>query len=629
MNSVSNTAGRLENFYKEWETITSDRYVLNAVKGFKLPFISKPLQAVEPRESQMSEGISQEIDSVVQKLLGNGAIVRSVEEKGQFVSRIFTVPKSDGGIRPVINLKALNEYVQADHFKMEDVRTAKSLIQIGFYMAVIDQKDAYHAVPVHISHQKYLKFRWRGILYQYTCVPFGLNVAPRLYTKLMRPVLKFLRQKGVLCVQYLDDCLIISKDFDDCSRTITTVIELYEKLGLNVNREKSQLVPSTRVKYLGFIIDSNSFCLEVPGPKKHKIIKRCEAVLTADKCKVLELAELVGTLVSICPGVQYGKLHVRQLECDKADQVRRSGGSYEGSVEITSQSRDDLRWWIKSLPVAKKVIDRDVYDLEIYSDSSKTGWGAHFGELKAKGSWTVEESKLHINVLELLAVFNGLKCFVKDKNLHVLCHVDNTTAVAYINKYGGNMSVAGNKVARAIWKFCEERQLRIYATYINTKSNVIADSLSRMDKDASDFMLSKKCFQQICGRLFMPDVDLFASQLTTQCERYWSWYPDPMSEGADAFTCLWKDEFYAFPPFNMIGRVLNKICQDRCTGIVVAPFWPTQWWFPYFISLCVTDIMYFEPRNDLLYDPYTNRSHKLSTQVKIMAAVLSSTQRKT
>lgn len=577
----------------------------------------------------MSKVITEEIDKSIQKLVSEGAVIKSIEERNQFVSRIFTVPKPDGGVRPVINLKGLNEYIQADHFKMEDVKTAKSLVQLGFYMAVIDQKDAYHAIPVHPSHQKYLKFRWKGTLYQYTCIPFGLNVAPRLYTKIMRPVLKVLRQEGVLCVQYLDDCLVISKSKADCSNTVDRIVNLYKQLGLEINTDKSQLVPSTRVKYLGFIINSLSFTLEIPECKKEKIMNRCQNALAVNQMKIVELAELVGTLVSVCPGVQYGSLYTRKLESDKTRALRTSAGNYDGQVIISNQSRADLQWWIMNLPTAKKVIDRDVYDLEVYSDSSKAGWGAHCNDVQAKGSWTMEESKYHINVLELLAVLNALKCFVKGVNLHILCHVDNTTAISYINRYGGNHSAQANEVARAIWKFCQDRQLRIHASYINTKENVMADRLSRMEKDSSDFMLSRTYFDVICRKFFTPIVDLFASHLSRQCPRYWSWYPDPGSEGADAFTSSWNDKFYAFPPFNMVGRVLNKICRDKCMGIVVAPFWPTQWWFPFYNSLCVSEVVYFEPKNDMLYDPYSNRSHKLATQVKLMAAILSGTPQRT
>ena len=76
--------------------------------------------------------------------------------------------------------------------------------------------------------------------------------------------------------------------------------------------------------------------------------------------------------------------------------------------------------------------------LQIFTDTSKKGWGAHLNERTARGSWSVPESKLHINYLELKAVFLALKEF-QDlcTNQIVLVATDNTTVVSYINKEGG------------------------------------------------------------------------------------------------------------------------------------------------------------------------------------------------
>ena len=77
--------------------------------------------------------------------------------------------------------------------------------------------------------------------------------------------------------------------------------------------------------------------------------------------------------------------------------------------------------------------------LQIFTDASKEGWGAHLNECTARGTWSLPESKLHINHLELKAVFLALKEF-QDlcSNNIVLVATDNTTVVAYINKEWGD-----------------------------------------------------------------------------------------------------------------------------------------------------------------------------------------------
>ena len=81
--------------------------------------------------------------------------------------------------------------------------------------------------------------------------------------------------------------------------------------------------------------------------------------------------------------------------------------------------------------------------LQIFTDASKEPWGAHLNEFTARGSWSLPESKLHINYLDLKAVFLALKefqdlCSALDKI--VLGATDNTTVVSYINKEGGMRS---------------------------------------------------------------------------------------------------------------------------------------------------------------------------------------------
>ena len=62
---------------------------------------------------------------------------------GGFLSTLFLVPKKDGGQRPVINLKKLNSFINAPHFKMEGIHTLKSLLEKGDWLVKIDLKDAY------------------------------------------------------------------------------------------------------------------------------------------------------------------------------------------------------------------------------------------------------------------------------------------------------------------------------------------------------------------------------------------------------------------------------------------------------------------------------------------------------
>ena len=76
-------------------------------------------------------------------------------------------------------------------------------------MAFLDIRHAYYLVNVDKDHRKYLRFIWRGRLYDYTCLAKGICSAPRWFTKLLKQVFGTLRSKGHDSVYYIDDSFLL------------------------------------------------------------------------------------------------------------------------------------------------------------------------------------------------------------------------------------------------------------------------------------------------------------------------------------------------------------------------------------------------------------------------------------
>lgn len=167
------------------------------------------------------------------------------------------------------------------------------------------------------------------------------------------------------------------------------------------------------------------------------------------------------------------------------------------------------------------------------------------------------------------AAFFALKCFAKDlENCDVLLRIDNTTAVAYINRMRGIQFRNLSAIAKKIWKWCERRNLWIYASYIPSKENAIADEESRRIEKETEYSLSQESFEMLCRALNFPTIDLFASRTNAKCDSYVSWKKDPHSVVVDAFTIDWgKQFFYAFPPFALVPKVLKKIYNDQARAV--------------------------------------------------------------
>ncbi len=246
--------GRLKFFADNWSLISVDNWVRQSVKGVALDFESIPSQNFPPSAVAMSVEMQNVCDKEVADLLEKHAIVEVLDGSWGFLSSLFVIPKKSGGFRPIVNLKPLNKFIQYEHFKMEGLETVKSLVRKGDWLVKLDLKDAYLTVPVLPAHQKFLRFVWRKRTYQFSCLAFGLCSAPRIFTKLMKVVVGFLRERGLRLVVYLDDLLLLNENEAALKADLKMAVSLLESLGFLINWEKSLCTPTQALEYLGVII---------------------------------------------------------------------------------------------------------------------------------------------------------------------------------------------------------------------------------------------------------------------------------------------------------------------------------------------------------------------------------------
>ena len=124
---------------------------------------------------------------------------------------------------------------------------------------------------------------------------------------------------------------------------------------------------------------------------------------------------------------------------------------------------------------------------------------------------------------------------------------------------------------------------------------------------------------------FKPQIDLFTSQLNRQFPIYCSFKPDPDASFIDVFTLSWSDKhFYCFPPFSCVLQVPQKIIQDKATGIMVVPMWPTQLWYPIMTSLLVLSPITLPPSKNLLSLPaFPEENLPLHRKMSLLICLLS------
>lgn len=577
-----------------------------------------------PVESQWSSQERNEIKQAISKLLQKKAIQKCQSAEGQFISKIFLVPKSSGGYRLVLNLKKLNEFVTTEHFKIEDHKTVLKSITKDCYMATIDLTDAYYLIPVREEDRIFLRFFFEGVLYQFCVLPFGLSSAPYVFTKILKPLFAGLREEGLVSVVYLDDILLLGDSLQDCKMNVGQTVKLLEFLGFLINYKKSQLSPRKELTYLGFVYNSSDMSVALPEKKVIKLRNQISDWSKVVRCSIRSFAQFIGSLVSACPAMPYGWLYTKRFEREKFFALQTNHDNYDAFMSIPDYLKSDFDWWKENIELCKNPIRDFSFRMEIFSDASKSGWGIFCDGKSSHGFWNEDDLTHDINFLELRAAFYGLKCFASEaRDCQILLRIDNTTAISYINRMGSIQFVELSDLARDIWKWCERRNIWLFASYIPSKENVEADAESRRLHPETEYELSADGYSRIVKVLGQPDIDLFASRANTKCSTFVSWRPDPEASSVDAFTISWKPFFfYAFPPFSIIHRVLQKIRAEKSRGIVVVPVWPAQPWWPQFKSLLSSELVYLNPHKKLLFS-FNREPHPLWRDLTLAAGVCS------
>ena len=621
--------GRLVHFYDKWTTITSDPAVLDIVSGMSIELYDLPQQFKLPHEFHCSSEQAESANSQIDVLLQKRAIVpSSLGEPGEFVSNVFLVPKKDGGFRMILNLKQFNKYVQYFHFKMETLSCILALVQPMCYMATFDLTDAYLTVAINGIHVKFLKFKWQGKIYMYIVLPFGISSAPRKFTKLLKPILSFLRKQGIVILMYIDDGWTMALTYDLCFSQISYVMKSFTSFGFLINKKKSRPNPSQRVTSLGFIIDSVLMMVFLPADKTASVVSFCRAILSKETFSIRFLASFIGTLVSTFPACPFGRLHYRSFERVKVKALFANSYDYDYHCSLDEHCFNDVWWWLNNISSTSCPINRSGPSQFMNTDASDYGWGAVCNGLVAQGHFSIKECSYFIAEKEMIAVYFGLKAFLHFfSNSHVLIRCDNTTAVAYIKDMGG-MHFYLDRWAQKIWKLAYDNNFWISISYITSSDNFHADLASRVFSDRTEWSLLQSAFHQIQKRLFVRcTLDLFASRLNNKLKRYVSYIPDPFSCLVDAFTFSWNDSdeiYYLFPPFCLLNRCVQKIIADRTPlALLVFPLWPNQPWFPVILQLIVSEIVVMD--SSLLSLPWqtTVMRHPLAPTLRLSAVKIS------
>ena len=433
---------RLQNFWKTWLDLGAGPKVVQILKeGYTLPFWIRPKLTRSPtviscyvnphRNSYLLEAFHQ--------LIAKNAVelVKHQTSLG-FFNRLFLVPKPNNKWRPILDLSKLNLFLKTEKFKMETPETIRTSLQQGEWVTSLDFKDAYFHIPIQEQSRKYLRFHVQGQTYQFKALPFGLSTAPLEFTVIAKEVKLMAIHKGIRIHQYLDDWLVRARSHQACLQHTQILVETCQTLGWLVNLDKSELDPKQIFDFVGYQFDLKTGRVRPTQDRWQSLQDKILEILSLPACPVRQFMSMIGLLTATEKQAHLGRLHMRPIQWHLKSHWRIPE-SLEKVIPIPRSLHPHLQWWLQEDNVLTgQPLHPIRHALQIFTDASN---GAHLNERTARGTWSLPESKLHINYLELKAVFLALKEFqdlCADKL--VLVATDNTTVVSYINKEGGMRS---------------------------------------------------------------------------------------------------------------------------------------------------------------------------------------------
>ena len=499
-------------------------------EGYTLPFRERPALSRLPLivskyvNPLKNKSLSEALSSLIQKQAVERVVVKS---SLAFYNRLFLVPKPNRKWRPILDLSKLNLFLETGTFKMETPETIRLSLQSREWVTSQDFSDAYFHIPQRSrkvsSKQTHLQVHLSRLWFGNG--PVGIHQSGQ-------------GSKTDGSSQGYQDppvprrLVVESPVPGNLPTTFPDLLDLCHELGWVVNLKKSELTPQQDFNFVGYRFDLLTGRV-LPTQDRWTTLQQNLHFIEDRNCgTVRQFTFLIGLLTATEKQIWSGRLHMQPIQWHVKCHWHVPE-SLEKVIPLPPSLHPDLDWWLNESNVLwGQPLHPLQHALQIFTDTSNKGWGAHLRDSTARGVWSDPESHLHINFLELKAVFLALKSFeYLCRDQIVLIATDNTTVVSDINKEGGMRS---GSLCALLWRllsWCHPRGIGLRARHIPGRLNVIADKLSRHNQVIQiEWSLSQQGFNLLCSRWARPHVDLFATRFNHKL------VPDPTDWAVDALS---------------------------------------------------------------------------------------------
>ena len=474
-----------------------------------------------PNYASAIDKSGEQMNIIIQDELLSGKL-SIVKEKPQCVHALGAVPKPNGSIRPITDASrpkfmSINNYMNQtfNHFKYNSMDDVCAFLKPNCYLSVSDISAAYRSVLTRAHDRKFQGLKWgadeKDEFMVDNFLSFGARASAFIFNRLTDSVSRYINACGYICINYLDDFLIMGQSYKECQSGQLLLHETLRSLGFYIAYNKVSS-PSRVQIYLGIEIDTINMKLRLPKGKLQKLHTELSFFNGRTKATRKQLQRLCGVLSHCTTVVKGGRTFSRRvidLLCDFSDNKRY--------INLNQSFFSDLEWWqsfANWFNGEARVLDGQSHPSRtLTSDASDSGWGILCGDDWAAGLWQSDivissdshhhcvaptksvDKTHHISVRELYPILEALDRWGPIwKNCRVTCETDNTQVVSAVNS-GRTSNLKAMTILREIFWKTVIWNCQLVAVHLPGVLNHRADYLSRLSNKMS----------------FIPDFDVCCS----------------------------------------------------------------------------------------------------------------------
>lgn len=408
------------------------------------------------------------MDQELQELLRIGAV-----EKGKPVvctSPIFS-QVSAGKPRLICDLRRLNSHIVVSRTRLTSLKEISNWLVPDSWVGRIDVKRAFSQIPVKEALRKYLGFQWKGEVYRFSTLPFGLAISPFILIKVLKPILEIAHKLRIKVVLYMDDFVVQAATRKRCLEDMATLLRILQDHQVRVSPAKI-LWPSQEQVILGAVFSTSGTVRIKPAPQK---LFQCKACWLAIKRGNLHLLPkgfgILGWVAQASPALKFRSRFLHS----EINTGNAAGFWYQVNVLLSLLT--------PSLPFTEVGAIHQP-ELTLVSDASESGWG---GVLQTSSGVVLGQiGGPHLSrgesslVKEARGLLLALKGFANriPAGQPIKLVVDNTPLMWALRNYGSLVSPAANHIMQEVFNFLDMKKARIVTEYIESEINP-ADPPSR------------------------------------------------------------------------------------------------------------------------------------------------------